>query len=125
MGSAVLIYAGSGLVGLWGLAHIAPVRRVVAVFEPLSLENRRILVMSWVGEGLALVFIGVLGAMMAGSAAAGDDTARLVCRACAGMLIVLALWGRATGGRTTLLPLRVCPLVKTAAAALMWIGVSL
>jgi hypothetical protein len=125
MASGALVYAGSVLIGVWGLAHIAPVGRVLAGFEGLSADNRRIVLMSWVSEGLGLVFVGVLGALMAAGAAEGDATARLVCRVSAGLLLVLALWGRATGGRTRFLAMRLCPLVKTTAAALLWLGVSL
>jgi hypothetical protein len=122
MGSSGLIYAGACIAAAWGGAHALPVRRVVAGFEPLTEENRRILTMAWIAEALTLVFLGVLAAVVAPAAAAGDQMGRLVCSACAGMLIVMAVWTRLTGGRTGRLAMRVCPLVKTVAAALLWAG---
>jgi hypothetical protein len=39
-----------------------PTRAVAAGFEPVSLDNRRILVMEWIAEGVTLIFIGGQGA---------------------------------------------------------------
>jgi len=122
MGHVVLVYAGAALVSAWGVAHALPVGRVVPGFEPLTDDNRRVLTMVWIAEALTLVFVGVVAALAAQAAAAGEHTGRVVCSACAGMLVVSAAWTRATGGRTKILPMRLCPLVKTAAAALIWLG---
>lgn len=40
----VLAYAAAGLIGLWGIAHAVPIRRVVAGFAPITTDNRRVLV---------------------------------------------------------------------------------
>lgn len=55
-----LISIGSAVVVVWGIAHIIPTRTVVAGFGELTADNRRIITMEWVAEGLALIFIGVL-----------------------------------------------------------------
>jgi hypothetical protein len=122
MGHSGVVYVGAAMVGAWGVAHALPVRRVVAGFEPLTDDNRHVLTMVWIAEALSLVFIGVVAALAAASAMAGDRPARSVCSACAGMLIVSAAWTRVTGGRTKNLAMRLCPLVKTVAAALIWLG---
>jgi hypothetical protein len=122
MGQAVLIYAGAGVAAVWGIAHALRVRRVVAGFAPLTEENRRILVMEWVSEALTLVFVGVVAALVAAATAGGERLGRLVCSACAGMLLVMAGWTRLTVGRGRHLAFRLCPLVKTVAAALLWAG---
>jgi hypothetical protein len=36
----------------WGVAHIVPTRVVAAGFEPISPDNRRILIMEWIAEGI-------------------------------------------------------------------------
>jgi hypothetical protein len=122
MDNAVLIYAGAGVAVAWGIAHALPVRHVVAGFEPLSEANRRILTMAWVSEAMTLVFIGVLALLAAPVVSAGGPLGRRVCAACAGMLVVMAVWTRLTGGRTRQVGMRLCPLVKTGAAALLWAG---
>lgn len=60
MTSEVFVYAGSVIIILWGIAHIIPTRQVVAGFGAISGDNRKIITMEWVVEGLALLFIGFL-----------------------------------------------------------------
>ncbi len=122
MTSQVLLYSGSTVIALWGIAHIAPTKPVVAGFGPLSADNQRILTMEWVAEGLALTFIGVLcflATMLVGPENAG---ATLVYRASAVMLLVLAGWTLLTGGRTSIVQFKICPLVKTSVAVLLMLG---
>jgi hypothetical protein len=56
MTNDILLYAGAGVIFLWGAAHVARTRGVVAGFGELSPDNRRIITM----EGLALCFVGAL-----------------------------------------------------------------
>jgi hypothetical protein len=122
MANTGLIYAGALVSAVCGVAHALPVRRVVERFEPLTEDNRRILTMEWISEGLTLGFIAVVAVLAASAAGAGDRLGRAVCSACAGMLLVMAGWTRLTGGRTRRVASRLAPLAKTVAAALMWAG---
>ena len=58
--SNILLYVGSIVITLWGIAHIIPTRSVVNGFGAISADNKRIITMEWAAEGLALCFIGVL-----------------------------------------------------------------
>ena len=121
MTSTVLLAVGSAIPILWGIAHIIPTRAVVAGFGELSPDNRRILTMEWVAEGLALVFLGVLpGLMLLTGATSGAGL--VVIRAVAVMLLVMAFWTRVTGARTSSVPMKLCPVVKTIAAACLLAG---
>lgn len=116
------LYAGSAIAALWGVAHIVPTRNVLAGFEPLSRDNRLVLKMEWVAEGLTLVFLGVLGflvTVLAGPTGAG---AVVVYRAAAGMLLVMAAWTAVTGARTAVVFFKICPLVKSVVAVLFVVG---
>ncbi len=42
--ASTLAYVAAGAIALWGVAHVLPTRRVVVGFEPLSTDNRRVLV---------------------------------------------------------------------------------
>lgn len=122
MSPQLALYAGSIIILLWGVAHIAPTRAVVAGFEPLTRDNRMVLTQEWVAEGLTLAFIGILVFLVTavvGPAAAG---AVVVYRVSAGMLVVLALWTAVMGGRTAAVPFKICPVVKTVAAGLFIAG---
>ncbi len=118
----LLLYVGSILIVVWGIAHIIPTQPVVAGFGSLSLDNKRIITMEWVAEGLALSFIGVLTLLVTLQASPHDAVATLVYRACAVMLVVMAGWTLATGSRTPSIPIKICPFVKTTAAVLLVLG---
>ncbi|MDH3217132.1 MAG: hypothetical protein OEN01_12740 [Candidatus Krumholzibacteria bacterium] len=121
MAGVVMLYAGSIVITLWGVAHIVPTKPVVSGFGTLDSDNRRILTMEWVAEGLTLCFIGILVFLTTLLVGSGSGAA-LVYRSCAGMLLVMAIWTLATGGRTSIVQFKVCPVVKTGVAILFLVG---
>lgn len=122
MSGDILLYSGAAVAFLWGVAHIIPTRSVVRGFGALSEDNRRIILMEWVAEGLSLCFVGALVAAV--TLLCGSETAAsaVVYRASACMLLVMAVWTLATGARTPILPMKICPVVKTTAALLFLAG---
>jgi len=58
----LLLYLGSALPLVWGASHLLATKSVVKGFGDISLDNRRIITMEWIVEGVALIFIGVLTA---------------------------------------------------------------
>ena len=118
----ILLYVGSSIITLWGVAHIIPVKPVVSGFGPISEDNKRIITMEWVAEGLTLCFVGLLVFLITISAGAQNAVSVSVYRLSAGMLIVLAGLSLMTGARTAIVPMRLCPVVKTVAAVLFLIG---
>lgn len=120
--SHVLLYAGAISITLWGIAHIAPTRQVVAGFGTISEENRRIITMEWVSEGLTLCFIGALALLMTVMAGPQDEIADVVYRGCGVMLLLMAAWTLATGARTSITAIKLCPVVKAGVAILLFVG---
>jgi hypothetical protein len=118
----VLLYLGAALLTLWGVAHIIPTRNVVAGFGPLSEHNRINITMEWVAEGLALAFVGVLVALVALDGGANEPVARFVVWAVVGFCIVMGGWTFIVGRHSTILPIRLCPLVLAVAAVLLVLG---
>lgn len=118
----ILILVGGGMIFLWGLGHIAPTKAVVVGFDSISAENRRILVMEWLVEGLTLCFVGVLAIVTVLVLGADVRGTALVVRMLAGFLLALAGLSAATGARTSIIPMKLCPLVKTVVAALLITG---
>ena len=110
---------------VWGIAHILPTRGVVRRFGSISEDNRRIITMEWVAEGLALCFLGLLVVLVTAFSPAGDPTARLVVRAVAAMALVLGGWTFVIGFKTSDLPIKLCPLVMAVAAVLLVWGSAL
>ena len=60
MKANTLLYVGSIVILLWGISHIVPTPGVVEGFGPISQDNRLIITMEWVAEGLTLCFVGGL-----------------------------------------------------------------
>lgn len=122
MSGETLLYVGSIMIAVWGVAHIAPTQSVVAGFGDISADNRRIITMEWVAEGLTLCFIGLLTLLVTLLSDPASTCAVLVYRASAVMLLVMAGWTTMTGARTSIVPIKVCPLVKTGVAVLLLAG---
>ncbi len=125
MMNLTMLYTASIVITLWGVAHIVPTKQVVAGFGPLSSDNRRILTMEWVAEGVTLCFLGVLTFLVTVMGLRSTEAGLLVYRACAFMLLLMALWTGITGGRTSTAVFKICPVVKTGAAVLLLVGSTL
>ena len=86
----LLFCIGAGTILLRGIGHLIPTRNVVSGFGDLSADNRRIITMEWIIEGLTLCFLGVLVIAPVFVVGADQAATRLVARACAVMLFVVA-----------------------------------
>lgn len=118
----ILLYIGSAILIVWGIAHIIPTKSVVNGFGEISEDNKRIITMEWVAEGLALCFIGLLVLFTTILGDSQNYVSLIVYRASAAMLIVMAGWTALTGARTKIIPIKLCPFVKTIVAVLFIVG---
>jgi hypothetical protein len=118
----LLLYIGSAVIFLWGVGHLIPTRNVVADFGEISIDNRRIITMEWLIEGLALCFLGLLVAISAAVLGPQEFATQLISRLAGGMLLALAGVSLFTGARTPVLPMKLCPVVKTAVATMFFIA---
>ena len=118
----IMVYLGATVIALWGIAHIAPTGGVVAGFGAISQDNRRIILMEWAAEGMALTFIGLLVLLITALHGSEDSVSLSVYRISGVMLLVMAAWTLLTGARTSIVPIKICPAVKTAVAALFLVG---
>jgi len=113
----ILLYGGAAVISLWGVGHLVATNKVVSGFGEISADNRRILRMEWVAEGVTLCFLGLLVALTTAVLGPQVQATGLVARSCAAMLLVLALVSAFNGGRTAILPMKLCPYVKSVVAA--------
>jgi len=120
--SGLLVLAGAVLAALWGVGHLAPTRAMVKGFEPVSEDNRLIITMEWLIEGVALIMAGVIVGVVTWVGGPDDPVSIAVYAAVAAMLLIFAAVTVVTGARTKLLPLRLCPIVKSSAAGLILAG---
>ncbi len=113
-----LLYIGSIVIILWGIAHITPTKAIVNGFGEISEDNRKVLTMELIAEGLTLIFLGVLPLLVTLSVGIQDRTAGIVYLACAAMLLVMAILTGMTGARTSTIWYKLCPAIKTVVAVL-------
>ena len=116
-----LLYVAAAMTALWGIAHVLPTRSVVRGFGEISQDNKRIVTMEWILEGVALIFIGVLIATVT-AIDATTMVARSVYVISAIGLLVFAAISFFTGFRVKFLPFRLCPFIFTASSALILVG---
>ena len=117
----VLVYAGSAFIAFWGIAHLFPTKSVVAGFGDISVDNKRIITMEWIVEGVALIFIGAINAIVT----AIDHTSPIssaVYMSSAAVLIALALVSFFTGFKVRFLPYKLCPIIFITSAVLILLG---
>jgi len=117
----VLIYSGSAFILFWGVAHLFPTRSVVSGFGEISVDNKHIITMEWIVEGIALIFIGTINAAVT----AIDHTSSislLIYLSSGFVLIVLAIVSFLTGFRISFFPFKLCPLIFITSAVLIIFG---
>ena len=121
MPSTVLLYVASALCAIWGVAHLFATRGVVSGFGEISIDNKRVITMEWIVEGIALISIGAFVAT-----ATWTDAASLVSRGVYAVailaLLALALVSLLTGFKIAFLPYRLCPFIFGLSALLILVG---
>ena len=115
---SILLYIGAGLTVIWGISHLIPTKGVVSEFGDISEENRHIITMEWIVEGISLIFIGALVAVVT-----MIDPNAVVSQAVYILttigLLVLAVVSLFTGFKVKFLPFKLCPFILTTSAALV------
>ncbi len=123
--AADLAYAAAALTTAWGVAHLVPTRKVVSGFGTVSEDSRLIITMEWLAEGLALVFLGALVALVTLRGSPSDPVTVGVYGLTAGMLAVMAALTAATAARGTIVFFKICPIVKITAALMLIVSIAL
>ena len=117
----ILLYVAAALTGLWGIAHLFATRGVVAGFGELTVDNRRIITMEWIVEGVTLISLAALVAVVTVLDATTSVSSAVYALGIA-TLVVLALVSLFTGFRVAFLPFRLCPFIFGLSAILIALG---
>lgn len=117
----ILIYLGAALPFIWGLAHLFPTKSVVRGFGDISRDNKNIIAMEWIIEGIALIFVGLLVAIITYINPSGpvSEAAYILSSV---LLITLAVVSLFTGFRVNFLPFKLCPIIFASSAILITSG---
>jgi hypothetical protein len=119
-----LLYAGSIIIILWGIGHLIPTKSIVRGFGEISEDNKRILTMEVIAEGITLIFVGLfpllIGVIVKSSSS--NSAIHIVYFYSAILLLVMAILTAVTGARTSIIWYKICPVVKTVVAVLFLFG---
>ena len=112
------LYLAATMTAIWGIAHLFATTGVVAGFGALTPDNRRIITMEWIIEGVALISTAAFV-----TAATLIEPKAVVSSAVYGIaigtLVVLAIVSLFTGFRIAFLPFRLCPFIFGGSALLI------
>jgi uncharacterized membrane protein YgdD (TMEM256/DUF423 family) len=117
-----LFLAGGLIAAAWGIAHLIPTRAIVKMFGDISEENKRVLAMSWIAEGVALIFIGAVVCLTVAIAGTENDATRIVTWSAAAAMFAFVGVNLFTGFRTSIVPIKACVFVDGLAGVLFLIG---
>ncbi len=118
-----LIIIGGLLNILWGGSHLFPTNSVVSGFSSLTNDNRNIILMEWINEGLTLIFIGVLIILVTVTSKENNKTVKIVYLCSSIMLFSMAVLSLFTGFNIDFLPFKLCPVIFSVSGALILQGV--
>lgn len=119
--SEAVLYVSAALTGAWGVAHLFATRGVAAGFGEISADNRRVVIMEWIAEGVALISTAALVALTT-AIEPHSDLSSAVYGVAIGTLLALAVVSLFTGFRIAFLPYRLCPFIFGLSALLIAIG---
>ena len=121
MVNQVLLYAGSAIVLIWGVAHLFPTKSVVRGFGDISSDNKEIITMEWIIEGVSLIFIGFLVALVT-YVESTSTISNLVYWTSFGVLNVLSFISLFTGFKISFFMYKLCPFIFSTSSLLIIIG---
>jgi hypothetical protein len=94
---------------------------VVEGFGEISQDNKRIIVMEWIVEGVSLIFIGLLVAAVTW-VDRSSTVSRVIYWICFGQLNVFSIVSLFTGFKVSFLPFKLCPMIFTGSSVLIFLG---
>lgn len=121
MAGEIIIYIGSFLLFGWGTAHLFPTRNIVQNFGKISQDNKHIITMEWINEGITLIFLGLLIALVTIIERTGN-TAKVTYWLSFGVLNILSIISLFTGFKNTFIVFKLCPFIFSGSSVLIIIG---
>jgi hypothetical protein len=115
----ILIYISSIIITIWGIAHIIPTKNIVRGFGEITKDNKLIITMEWISEGILMIFIGLLNLFITLFGNSQSQEARIVLLFSIFFLIMMSILSLFTGARTNIIPMKICPAVKAGCALLI------
>lgn len=117
----ILIILGASLTLIWGISHLIPTKNVVKGFGDITIDNKRIITMEWINEGLTLIFIGLLIILV--NIFSDHTVLNSIVNLCVMvMLLAMSVLSFFTGFKVKFLPYRLCPFIFCSSLILIGTG---
>ena len=107
----VLLYSAAAFLLFWGVAHLFPTKSVVKGFGDISLDNKKIIAMEWIIEGVFLIFIAALISVVT-YMDNRSSISKMIYWLCFIVLNVLSGISLLTGFKIRFLPFKLCPVAS-------------
>lgn len=107
----ILVYFGGIFNIIWGIAHLIPTNSIVSGFGNISENNKLIVQMEWIGEGLTLIYIGLLVILVTFFTKYKTKAIKMVYLTSFAMLIAMAVLSLFTGFKINFIPFKLCPII--------------
>jgi hypothetical protein len=120
--ATMLASIAAALVALWGLAHAIPTSQVLAGFNPITQDNRRVVLQEWLAEAFTMWGLAGIIASVTIIDGAESHASQWVYRVVATLLIALAVLTGLTGARTPVIWFKICPALLTFSAVLLLVA---
>ncbi|MFX0138006.1 MAG: hypothetical protein ACFFDN_30470 [Candidatus Hodarchaeota archaeon] len=122
MANFVLIIIGAILTILWGVSHLFPTKNIVRDFGEISQDNKNIITMEWIIEGMTLIFIGLLVILISFLGGTDNIVSIYVNAISSIMLFALAILSLFTGFKVNFIMFKLCPVIFTVSGILILVG---
>jgi hypothetical protein len=122
MTNSILLFAGSAVVIIWGIAHLLPAKSIIKGFGDISIDNKNILKMEWITEGFSLIFTGTLVLLVTLMGDNENITSKIVYITSSVFLFSMAILSFLTGYKVNFLPYKLCPLIFSISGILILTG---
>jgi hypothetical protein len=122
MVNLILVFIGAILTILWGITHLFPTKNVVKEFGEISQDNKHIITMEWIIEGMSLIFIGILVLLISLLGGVNNEVKIYVNIISSVMLFSLAVVSLFTGFKVKFIVFKLCPVIFTSSGVLILLG---
>lgn len=115
-----LFYYLGGIIPLFmGIVHFFPTKSVVNGFGNISADNKLIITMEWIVEGVMLIFVGtiIIGVTTLGPT---NNVGIFIYMSSIIVLLALSTISFFTGRKVDKLPIKICPLLYTISSILLF-----
>ena len=117
----IFLIIGAALPVVWGIAHLFPTTSVVKGFGDISLDNKRIITMEWILEGVALIFVGLILAAVT-YVDYTNAISNLIYTISFLFLNILSVVSIMTGFKINFIPFKLCPIIFTGSSIMILLG---